>query len=165
MVDSLSTMRLARPRETPEPGDIRLLLVEDDSSIRFALCDMLSDEGFDVTPVVNGRDALNELRQAAPPDVILLDLMMPEMDGFEFLDEVRRHEAWHNLPVIVLTAADLGEEDRCRLEGEIGKMLRKSTGSRDELLATLREAIAGRVRPVARTIRSEHEQDSVRRGQ
>ena len=81
------------------------------------------------------------------PDLILLDLMMPEMDGFEFVEELRRREDMRHLPVIVLTAADLNEEERRRLSGGISRILRKRTGGRDELLATLQEVIADRLRP------------------
>ena len=77
----------------------------------------------------------------------MLDLMMPEMDGFEFVAELRRREDMRHLPVIVLTAADLNEEERRRLSGGIGRILRKRTGGRDELLATLQEVIADRLRP------------------
>jgi signal transduction histidine kinase len=111
MGDSLSMMPLARARVTPAPGGIRLLLVEDDSSIRFALSDMLSDEGFDVTTVVNGRDALNELRHAAPPDVILLDLMMPVMDGWEFRVEQRADPLLASIPLLAMSA-DLSAKAR-----------------------------------------------------
>jgi signal transduction histidine kinase len=111
MANSLSSMPLARPSETPAPGGIRLLLVEDDSSIRFALSDMLTDEGFDVTTVMNGRDALNELRQAAPPDVILLDLMMPVMDGWEFRVEQRADPLLASIPLLAMSA-DLSAKAR-----------------------------------------------------
>src|SRR5262245_38468489 len=89
VADSLQTLRLVQPGQASSPDGIGPLLVEDDASIRYALADMLGDEGFDVTTVVNGRDALNALRCGAPPDVILLDLMMPVMDGWEFRVEQR----------------------------------------------------------------------------
>ena len=76
------------------------------------------------------------------PSVILLDLMMPEMDGFEFVAEFRRHEAWRAIPVVVITAKDLSHEDRERLNGYVQKILQKGAHGRDELLAEVRELVA-----------------------
>jgi adenylate cyclase len=67
---------------------------------------------------------------------------MPEMDGFEFVDEIRRDEKTRHLPLIVLTAADLSDEDHRRLSGGIRKILRKRVGGKDEVLSSLREVIA-----------------------
>ncbi len=161
MADSLSRMSLARPSETPAPGEIRLLLVEDDSSIRFALSDMLTDEGFDVTTVVNGRDALNELRQAAPPDVILLDLMMPVMDGWEFRVEQRADPLLASIPLLAMSA-DLSAKARAiaadgyirkpidfpdllrQLHGAVGRAARQRLAAADRMaaLGTLASGIA-----------------------
>jgi CheY-like chemotaxis protein len=60
--------------------------------------------------------------------------MMPEMDGFEFLAELRREPAWRDIPVVVLTAMDLSEEDRRRLNGEVERIFEKGAYGRDELL-------------------------------
>jgi len=60
---------------------------------------------------------------------------MPEMDGFEFLAELRRQVAWRDIPVVVLTAMDLTEEDRRRLSGEVERIIEKGAYGRDELLA------------------------------
>jgi CheY-like chemotaxis protein len=84
--------------------------------------------------------------------VILLDLMMPEMDGFEFVAELRRHESWRAIPVVVITARDLSREDRERLNGHVEKILQKGTYDRDQLLAEVRELVAqsvARRRPTA----------------
>jgi CheY-like chemotaxis protein len=67
---------------------------------------------------------------------------MPEMDGFEFLDEVRRRPAWRNVPVIVLTAKDLTEEDRRRLSGRATQIIQKAGQSREQLVAELRCAVS-----------------------
>ena len=74
--------------------------------------------------------------------MILLDLMMPEMDGFEFVAEFRRHEAWRAIPIIVITAKDLTREDRERLNGYVQQILQKGAHGRDELLAEVRELVA-----------------------
>jgi signal transduction histidine kinase len=84
--------------------DTRILLVEDDGAIRTTLADMLRDEGCAVTAVTNGREALRHLHQSAPPDTIVLDLMMPVMDGWEFRVEQRNDPALAGIPVIAMSA-------------------------------------------------------------
>lgn len=83
----------------------RVMVVEDDEGIRDALCDLLAAEGFEVVPAVNGADALQRLRNGPRPDVILLDLMMPVMDGWAFRAEQRRDPAIADVPVVVITAS------------------------------------------------------------
>ncbi|HEY7376012.1 MAG TPA: hybrid sensor histidine kinase/response regulator [Polyangia bacterium] len=99
------------PQKTPAPTGIRMLLVEDDTSIRLALTDMLEDEGFAVTTANNGREALDELRQGPTPDVILLDLMMPVMDGWEFRVEQRSDPMLAGIPLLAMSA-DLSAKAR-----------------------------------------------------
>jgi signal transduction histidine kinase len=89
----------------------RLLLVEDDVSIRSALAEMLGDEGFTVTTADNGRDALDQLRSGTPPDVIVLDLMMPVMDGWEFRVEQRADPLLATIPLLAMSA-DLSAKAR-----------------------------------------------------
>jgi adenylate cyclase len=124
----------------------QVLVVEDDSPMRAWLSRILDEDGWEVAEAENGRIALQRIGETRP-DLVLLDLMMPEMDGFEFLEEIRRHEETRSLPVIVLTAADLDEESHRRLSSGIREIVRKRAGGRDELLATLREAIACRLHP------------------
>ena len=71
--------------------------------------------------------------------MIILDLMMPEMDGFEFMDELRRRTAWQDIPVVVITAKDLTKEDRDRLNGGVERVIQKS--DRDEMLRQLSREI------------------------
>ena len=68
------------------------------------------------------------------PSLILLDLMMPEMDGFEFAIEVRERDEWRSIPIVVLTAHDLTSEERRRLNGYVEKILQKEGDSREALL-------------------------------
>src|SRR5262249_38103821 len=75
------------------------------------------------------------------PDLILLDLMMPEMDGFQFLDEIRRRADWHAIPVIVVTAKELSAQDRQRLNGSVEKILQKGAYSREELIREVRDLV------------------------
>jgi GAF domain-containing protein/CheY-like chemotaxis protein/anti-sigma regulatory factor (Ser/Thr protein kinase) len=124
--------------------DLPVLVVDDDATVRQLLRRMLESEGYAVVEAENGRGALATLREARP-SVVLLDLMMPEMDGFEFVAELRRHEPWRTIPVIVVTARDLSHEDRERLNGYVQKILQKGTHGRDELLAEVRELVAASV--------------------
>ena len=75
------------------------------------------------------------------PELILLDLMMPEMDGFQFLDEIRKRKDWHAIPVIVVTAKELSAEDLQRLNGSVEKILQKGAYSREELIREVRDLV------------------------
>jgi CheY-like chemotaxis protein len=119
----------------------RVLLVEDDASTREWLRRMLVEEGWEVSEAENGRVGLERIQQARP-DLVLLDLLMPEMDGFEFLAELRKKGLLQEVPVVVVTAADLTEEDRRRLNGGVEHVLQKAAYSREELLEELRDLVA-----------------------
>jgi CheY-like chemotaxis protein len=122
-------------------GDRPVLVVDDDVTLRQLLRRMLEPEGYAVVEAENGRVALERLREVSP-SLILLDLMMPEMDGFEFVTEFRRHEAWRAIPIVVITARDLSRDDHERLNGYVQKILQKGTHGRDQLLAEVRELVA-----------------------
>jgi signal transduction histidine kinase/CheY-like chemotaxis protein len=134
-------------------GDLpsrRLLLVEDDETTRTVIRYALERDGWAITQAENGRVALACLAETRP-DAILLDLMMPEMDGFEFLAELRRHATWRDIPVLVLTAMDLTDEDRCRLNGEVERVIQKGAYGRDELLREVGRLLAASIeRPEAK---------------
>ena len=76
------------------------------------------------------------------PAVILLDLMMPTMDGFEFVEALRREPAWRTIPVVVVTAADLSDADRARLAGSVQQVLRKGSTTPGQLLAEVRARVS-----------------------
>ena len=82
---------------------------------------------------------------AAPPDLVLLDLLMPGLDGFGFVERLRAEPAWRAIPVLVVTAKDLTAEERARLNGRVEQVLRKGAYSRDELLARVRAAVRSSV--------------------
>jgi GAF domain-containing protein/CheY-like chemotaxis protein len=124
--------------------DRPVLVVDDDVEVRQLLRRMLEPAGYAVVEAENGRVALKHLREG-PPSVILLDLMMPEMDGFEFVAEFRRHEDWRGVPIVVITAKDLTHEDRERLNGYVQKILQKGAYGRDELLAEVRDLVAASI--------------------
>ena len=80
----------------------RVLLVDDDDSIRRPVCQVLTDEGYEVREATNGREAMAVLGEWEP-DVILLDLLMPEMDGWTFLAEQQEHSTLRHIPVVVMS--------------------------------------------------------------
>jgi PAS domain S-box-containing protein len=124
-----------------QKAERRALVVEDDADTRVWLRRMLREEGWTVLEAANGREALARLADVAP-DIMLLDLIMPEMDGFELIEELRQDEVWRRLPVVVVTAAELSDEDHERLNGSVLKVLHKTGTSREALLAELHELLA-----------------------
>jgi PAS domain S-box-containing protein len=125
-----------------------VLVVEDDADTRQAVRRAVEAEGWRVTEAENGRAALDRVA-AAPPAVILLDLMMPEMDGFEFLSELRKRPGGEELPVVVLTAKELTAADRSRLNGHVERVLQKGAFSPDTMLKEVRRLVAAHARPPA----------------
>ena len=131
---------LRKYRHTAARGQV--LVVEDDAATRELLERNLERDGWSVALADNGRAALAILA-ARPVAIILLDLLMPEMDGFEFLDELRRRPEWRRIPVVVITSKDLTEADRRRLNGGVARIVQKGTLSFDELLGAVRALVAG----------------------
>lgn len=125
----------------PTPGDRPILVVEDDEISSHLLRRNLEKEGYPAVVAANGRAALEIIRLRLP-SVILLDLMMPEMDGFEFVQAVRGRKDLRDVPIIVLTAKDLTEEDKQRLTGCVTSILQKQTASPEDLQKELRAAFA-----------------------
>ena len=121
------------------PAAGRVLLVDDDEMVRRGVRQALEPIGWKVTEAEDGQVAV-ELLTAARPDVIILDLMMPKMDGFEFLDQLRGRPDWQDIPVVVITAKDLTDEDRDRLNGGVERIIQKS--DRDEMLRQLSREIS-----------------------
>jgi CheY-like chemotaxis protein len=123
----------------------RILLIDDDDVVRRSVRSALEPLGWHVSEAENGVRALASL-SAARPDAIILDLMMPKMDGFEFLDELRANTAWREIPVVVITAMDLTDHDRARLNGGVERIIQKS--ERDEMLRRLTDALSKWVKPM-----------------
>jgi CheY-like chemotaxis protein len=122
----------------------RALLIDDDEVVRRVVRLALEPIGWQVSEAENGLIALDAL-STSRPDVMILDLMMPKMDGFEFLDEVRARSEWRDIPVVIITAKDLTNEDRSRLNGEVERIIQKS--ERDEMLRRLTGELAKLVKP------------------
>jgi CheY-like chemotaxis protein len=123
------------------PGEpCSALLVEDDTATREIMVRTLKEADWHVSEAGNGREALDQLAREIP-QVILLDLMMPEMDGFEFLLEMRANADWQDIPVIVLTAKDLTEEDRRMLSGRVEQIVEKGASTHEQLVSLVRRVV------------------------
>lgn len=135
--DRLSAVihRLADPA-----SPCKVLIVDDDPAVREMLVRTLDSQNWVVSTAEDGRAALDGMT-ANTPDLILLDLMMPRMDGFEFVAELRKHKNWRAIPIVVITAKTLTKEDRLLLQGHVQKVLQKGDFSLDALLAELREIV------------------------
>jgi PAS domain S-box-containing protein len=124
------------------PGEpCSALLVEDDQATREIMVRTLKEADWHVSEAGNGREALDQLAREIP-QVILLDLMMPVMDGFEFLLEMRANVKWQDIPVIVLTAKDLTEEDRRMLSGRVEQIVEKGASTHEQLVGLIHQALA-----------------------
>jgi GAF domain-containing protein/DNA-binding response OmpR family regulator len=115
----------------------RVLLVEDDADQRERVSGWLEGQQWVVQEAANGREALAHL-QTDQPDVILLDLMMPEMDGFAVVAALQKEPNWRDIPVIVITARDLDGKDRERLNSGVQSVLVKEAFRPGELVERIR---------------------------
>ena len=114
-----------------------ILVVDDDADIREALSAMLGEEGYDVLAAADGQEALEKLEAGARPTVIVLDLMMPRMNGFDFLERVRESDDLRRIPVVVLSANRGYQRDDLR----VYEVLRKPSQI-DRILDVLEQASA-----------------------
>jgi CheY-like chemotaxis protein len=124
-----------------ERKETSILVVEDDPPTRLMVSRLIEREGWLAVPAENGRRAL-ELLKTFTPSVVLLDLLMPEVDGFSVLREMRGNPAWRDIPVVVLTSLDLTGEVRRLLQQQAERVLQKGRYTKEELLKEVRNAVA-----------------------
>ena len=122
-------------------GGGRALVVDDDEGIRSLFQRALAEDGWKVDEAENGAVAL-DLAEKNRPDLVLLDLMMPVMDGFEFVMHYRKLEGCIGTPIIVVTAKDLDQNDRERLLGGVERIVEKGALTRQQLLKQVRELVS-----------------------
>ena len=139
-IDRNKLVDLLRQFKSPA-GPTRVLIVEDDDTQRERIRLWLEPQQWLVTEAENGKAALDRLNEAVP-DVIVLDLMMPEMDGFQLVAALQQHAVWRHIPVVVVTALDLSAEDRARLNSGIEAVLLKETFKPADLIEGLRRLVA-----------------------
>ena len=121
----------------------RVLLVEDDASQRERMLGWLEGSQWTMREAANGREALKRI-QENKPDVILLDLMMPEMGGFAVVAALQKEAGWQDIPVIVITARDLDAKDRERLNSGVQSVLVKETFRPADLVERIRRLVQTR---------------------
>ncbi len=117
-----------------------VLVVEDDAASREQLVRLLGRDGWRVSEAENGRVALEQV-QAELPAVILLDLMMPEMDGFEFLSQFRKLPGCESIPVVIVSAMDITPAQRAQMNGGIVDIISKSPTTARDVASYLRERL------------------------
>jgi PAS domain S-box-containing protein len=139
-VDRDKLRQLANQYARPTGGG-RALVVDDDEGIRTLFQRSLTEDGWTVDEAENGAIAL-ELVGKNRPDLVLLDLMMPVMDGFEFVMHFRELEGCVGTPIIVVTAKDLDQNDRERLLGGVERIVEKGALTRQQLLTQVRELVS-----------------------
>src|SRR5262245_50066683 len=126
----------------PASSGASILVVEDDVPTREALCRTVTAIGYAALAAANGRSALDWLESHPAPGLILLDLLMPEMDGFEFLRELRTRPVFAGIPVIVVTAKELTAQDFGALSGQAERIIAKNPSYLIELAAAVRGRLA-----------------------
>ncbi len=114
----------------------KVLVVEDSDLDRCLINECLEDERIELRTAANGREAL-QLLETFSPDLVLLDLLMPEMDGMSFLDLLRRDPRYQNLPVFIVTAKELDPQERQRLSRLAQAVLKKAEDLRTDLRRVL----------------------------
>jgi CheY-like chemotaxis protein len=122
-------------------GKRHALVVDDKAENRELLRRVLEMEDWHVSEARNGREALGEVERE-PPSLILLDLMMPVMDGFDFVLAMNKRRAPNQIPIVVVTAKDLSEQDRVRLQGDVAALIERSGLDQDSLIELIREQVS-----------------------
>jgi len=133
LLSCLNKLRL----DGPQP----VLVVEDDANMRQLMRRILEKDGWAVAEAENGLIGLEQVARRMP-QVILLDLMMPVMDGFEFVHELRKKEEWRGIPVVVVTSRDNTEEDRAKLSGDVQRILQKGSYTSEQLMQEIRAIVS-----------------------
>ena len=132
----LATDLIATVREILAGSAGSVLIVEDNPDTVSLYADLLAEDGLEVRTASNGREGLDCLANAVP-SVIVLDLMMPIMDGFTFLERVQRDPIWSQIPVIILTAMILSSEEVARLEGSSVAILIKGRDATEQVIESI----------------------------
>ncbi len=140
-IDRDRLVKILKRFECSLPG-CDILVVDDEPQIREIIERTMQKEGWNVQQAQDGIEALDIVRQK-PPQLILLDLMMPRMDGFEFLSELRKMPLGRDLPVIVITAMDLSSGDHQRLNGSVEQILQKGAYTQEQLLTQVHQLVKG----------------------
>jgi signal transduction histidine kinase/DNA-binding response OmpR family regulator/CHASE3 domain sensor protein len=132
-----------------QQGEIRVLVVDDEPANLDLLQHLLEPEGFTVLRASGGREGIDVAR-AQQPQLILLDLMMPEVTGFDVVEALRTDDATRSIPIMVLTAKELTNADKAALNGHVAKIFERNSVAGSDLLDWLRGFVASVVLPTGR---------------
>jgi len=124
-------------------NEVRVLVVDDDAANRIWLTQALEPAGFTVFEASGGREAI-ELAKANQPDCVLLDLMMPEVTGFDVVEELRADERTRETPIMVVTAMTLTDADKRLLNGRVSQILTRGNVATTDIVGLLKRVIAQR---------------------
>ena len=141
--DLVRAVRHAVRTSSPEVRDITVLAVDDDPIVLELMDAVLGPEDFTVVKAASGREGL-ELARQRRPDVIVLDLLIPDLDGFQVLDELKGDAETAHIPIIILTCKTLSQEDKQRLNGRVNYLKQKSDFSHTDFVAYLRSLVKHR---------------------
>lgn len=119
-----------------------VLVIEDDETTSDMMAKLLHRDNYKVVKAQNGKVALEYLKVHIP-GLIILDLMMPVMDGFQFVQEIRKHDSWSSIPIVVLSAKSISMEERMKLDGYVKRILQKGSTDHKWLLTEIRRVIEG----------------------
>jgi CheY-like chemotaxis protein len=119
----------------------QILVVDDERANRDWLTEVLEPAGFGVIAADGGREAI-ELARTRHPDLVLLDLMMPDVSGFDVVEALRSDKSTLGMPIMVLTAKDLTEADKRQLNGRVSSILQRGSTGASDLVTLLRQAVA-----------------------
>jgi signal transduction histidine kinase/CheY-like chemotaxis protein len=140
LIARLGRFNLRRPNGD---GDVRVLVVDDEAGNRDWLARTLEPAGFTVLPAAGGREAI-DLAKSQRPDLVLLDLMMPEVTGFDVVEALRADPSTRETPIMVLTAMNLTEADKRNLNGRVSEILSRGSLASTDIVGLLRRVIRQR---------------------
>jgi signal transduction histidine kinase/DNA-binding response OmpR family regulator len=120
-----------------ENGRPRLLLIDDDAAVHTLLDEALTSLGFAIESAFSGEEGIRAARENAP-DLIILDLMMPGMSGFEVAGSLKDHPRTATIPILVLTSKEISADDRRDLQSKVTTFVQKGTSARDQLVREIR---------------------------
>jgi CheY-like chemotaxis protein/anti-sigma regulatory factor (Ser/Thr protein kinase) len=136
----VSIIRRHCDKRAPAP----ILIIEDDADSRHLISGMLEKVGWSVTAVEDAESGLASLA-LQEPTLILLDLLLPGMDGFQFIETLHHNPSWRSIPIVVVTAKDLSPEEHAFLNSSVQIIMKKGLYSRSELLDIVRTTMQGSV--------------------
>jgi CheY-like chemotaxis protein/anti-sigma regulatory factor (Ser/Thr protein kinase) len=135
----LSTLSRIAPSEAA-PAQARLLVVDDDPQVVDLVSQLLEGEAYDIQSAADGQEALETLSQQCP-DIILLDLLMPRLDGFGVIEQLRQYPERGDIPIVVLTAKTLTADELAQLQQRVSTVIQKHALERETLLRELQAAL------------------------